>query len=181
MFRNIILRNIVYIKPFVKQIKYNNKQIGISFIHSTNTTHSKDKHHYKKEFVLAKNRPNHDKLNLWNKTKLLTKQYAPIFFCTYWLTWSGVTYGMYKGLDYGWITYEDWKWLQLDKLHELYEHYGIKLGCDMDKYQVNNKTDKILVAFLLGKITKPIQFMFTGIVTPHIAKYLGYAPKKIKK
>ena len=85
---------------------------------------------------------------------------------------------MYKGLDYGLFTYEDWKWLHLDKLHEWYEYYGTKLGYDMDKYQVNEKTDKILVAFMLGKITKPFQFIFAGMVTPSIAKYLGYAPKK---
>lgn len=33
---------------------------------------------------------------------------------------------------------------------------------------------------MLGKITKPFQFLFAGGVTPTIARGLGYAPKKDK-
>jgi hypothetical protein len=133
---------------------------------------------FKEEFILEKNRPDHNQLSLWNKMKLFTKQYGIVYFSTYWLTWGGVTYGVYKGLDMGWITYENWKWLHLDTLHEYYEYYGEKLGYDMEKHPITPKTDKMLIAFMTGKITKPFQMVFSIGITPSIARYLGYAPKK---
>ena len=58
-----------------------------------------------------------------------------------------------------------------------------KLGMDkyVDPETLTPTQGNFLLAWLTTKITEPARAVLTGILTPSIARHLGYAPQKIKK
>ena len=110
------------------------------------------------------------------------KQYGYIGMANYWATWGMVVYGAYLGGEFGLVNYSDWQFLHLDKVEQIYEWGAGKLGYDTDIHPITPKTENMIVAFMFGKITKPIQWAWVGVTTPPLARYLGMAPeKKLKK
>jgi len=112
----------------------------------------------------------------YNKFKGFMKRYGVIGIGTYWITWMSVFSGFYWAFESGMVDYSTWEFLHLDKMEEYYLNIAPKFGIDTDLHPINPKTESALVALMASKVTKPLQWIFTWVATPQIARYLGYAP-----
>lgn len=107
---------------------------------------------------------------LYNKFKIFIKQYGALGLATYWFTWSAFTLSSYYLFKYSVIDYHSWTWLHLESFEHKFRH-TIKNWFDkdivMDKYY-----EDIVATILMGKITKPIQWVSVYYTTPMIAKLI---------
>ena len=117
----------------------------------------------------------------WGKTKNMGKQYGWVFIGTYWVLWGGITYGYYQALDTGLLAYQDWQWLHLPKIHQQYYSWGKWMGFDMTHHLINENKEKILIALVLGKVSKVVYLPFSVAITPSLARFIGKAPQESKK
>ena len=114
--------------------------------------------------------------NLYQKFKIFMKEYGPTGLGVYWTIWGSATVSSYFLFKYGIIDYHSWSWLHLDSM-ELAIQDKIKKWFDKD-IVMDKQYEDIIAAILMGKITKPIQWVAVYYVTPPIAALIKKMPSK---
>lgn len=114
--------------------------------------------------------------SLYQKFKIFMKDYGPTGLGVYWAIWGSTTVSSYFLFKYGIIDYHSWSWLHLDSM-ELAIQDKMKKWFDKD-IVMDKQFEDIVAAILMGKITKPIQWVAVYYVTPPIAALINKTPSK---
>lgn len=133
-----------------------------------------------KVLSVTKNDDEKDKIvSAYQKFKIFLKQYGKIGLTVYWLTWGSFTIGSYHLFKYNLIDYHSWSWLHLESMEQQIQNLMKKW---LDKEIVIDKHyEDIVASILMGKITKPVQWVIVYFATPPISNYLNPINKNNSK
>jgi hypothetical protein len=115
-------------------------------------------------------------VNLYHKFKIFMKEYGPTGLGVYWTIWGSATVSSYFLFKYGIIDYHSWSWLHLDSM-ELAIQDKMKKWFDKD-IVMDKQYEDIIAAILMGKITKPAQWVAVYYITPPIAALIKKTSSK---
>lgn len=107
-------------------------------------------------------------LNAYQKFKAFMKNYGYIGLTNYWLTYGTVYASAYMACKYGVIDYHSWEWLHLEQMeNKVIESSKHWFNVDMS---IDKRFEDAVAAFLISKITKPVQWVYIYFSTPWFAK-----------
>jgi hypothetical protein len=170
---------------------------------------------FRHEYIKNKERALVDQqpISVFQKLKLVGKQYGLTFVVTYWSLWAVTFSSTYYMFKYNMVSPES---LYLDVAHDYYVkglHWvletthiddvwnrflgqsGQHVFGEMEEVQSLTKEEELALqttsaasskrsedlfsAFILSKVTKPLQFLLALSITPTVARFMGLAPKPV--
>ena len=131
-----------------------------------NKTHMPSKVHFQLDSQAKI--PIMDNISAIEKFKLFTRQYGIIGLSVYWGIWSGIMATSYMSFKHGYIDYHSWQFLHLDTMEAKIEK-TIHKWTD-NHIIIDKKYENIIASIIIGKITKPFQWVLAYYITPVIAR-----------
>jgi 3',5'-cyclic AMP phosphodiesterase CpdA len=138
---------------------------------------------FSNQYILDKHRHKEDNLSYRQKFTIFTKQYGVTYIGTSIAIWSLICTSSYLSFKTGIVNSSHYV-EYIDKGIDFYNSTLSKLDSivDTNTLKINEKTPKtenIILALFIGKVTKPLQLALNIYLTPKISRALGLAPNKI--